>query len=73
MQITFIRVPRSYVTECTICRYVLHNAVVSGLRRGVNEIFALYSCYVVLTGSSHRRLGTAYPSIFKGQAVPKRR
>jgi len=40
--------------------------VISGLRRGVNEIFALLWRYSALI-CSYRRFGTAYPSHLHGQ------
>jgi len=38
--------------------------MISGSRRGVNEILVLMGCYVAYTGSFYRRFETSYRSHF---------
>ena len=52
------------------CRKLL-SSMISGLRRGVNEIFALVGCYTSWDDSD-RRFETTYRPNLQGSSSPKR-
>ena len=66
--------------DISICNGIFTHyvtCVISGIRRGVKEVFALLECYASLIGS-YRPLGTAYRFHLQGstawtEGVPKRR
>jgi len=47
-------------------------SIISGFRRGVNEIFALFGRYTMLIVVSYRRFRTTYPSHLQGSNTPRR-
>jgi len=47
------------------------STVISGFRRGVNEIFALLGCYTRSLVLTYRRFGTTYRFRLQGTSSPK--